>query len=184
MTEELNMVLMETEELMEKSIESFRRELASIRTGRANPALLDGISIDYYGVPTPLNQVSSISVVEGTQLLIKPFDKSTIKLIEQALNASQLGITPQSDATSVRLSLPSLTGERRKELSKEVDKLGESSKVHIRNNRRTGNDSVKKLELPEDLEKQALQDIQKLTDKFITLIDEMAKDKGKEIQTI
>lgn len=183
MLEQINLVLLEVEESMQKSIHSLEKELANVRTGRANPALLDRISIDYYGVDTPLKQIAAISVVEGTQLLIKPFDKSTIKTIEHAINASDLGINPQSDSSGIRLILPSLTGERRKELSKDVEKIGEEAKIAIRNIRRIGNDELKKLELPEDLEKTNLDNIQKLTDKYIKVIDEVVSEKVKEIQT-
>lgn len=184
MLEQANLVLLEIEETMTKTIENLERELSSIRTGRANPAILDRISIEYYGVATPLKQIAGISVVEGTQLLITPYDKSTIKVIEQAIHASDLGITPQSDSSGVRLVLPALTGERRKELTKDVDKKGEESKIAIRNIRRDGNDEVKKIELSEDLEKNQLDEVQKLTDKFIKKIDEVAATKIKEIMTI
>lgn len=184
MIEQASMLLLEVEEDMGKSILSLERELAGIRTGRANPALLDHIFLDYYGVETPIKQISSISVVEGTQLLIKPFDKSTIKKIEQAISASDLGLTPQSDAQGVRLVLPSLTGDRRKQLTKDVEKTGEDGKVAIRNIRRISNDNLKKLELPEDLEKSSLENIQKLTDKFIKKVDEVVTKKIKEIETI
>lgn len=184
MLEQANLVLLEIEETMTKTIENLERELSSIRTGRANPAILDRISIEYYGVETPLKQIAGISVVEGTQLLITPYDKSTIKVIEQAIHASDLGITPQSDSSGVRLVLPALTGERRKELTKDVDKKGEESKIAIRNIRRDGNDEVKKIELSEDLEKNQLDEVQKLTDKFIKKIDEVAATKIKEIMTI
>ncbi|MDY0277300.1 MAG: ribosome recycling factor [Acholeplasma sp.] len=184
MLEQLEIVMFEAEENMEKAIESLRRELSGIRTGRANPALLDRITIDYYGVESPLKQIASISVVEGTQLLIKPFDKSTLKQIEHAINASDLGINPQSDAQGVRLVLPSLTGDRRKQLAKDVEKLSEDIKIVIRNVRRVTNDSVKKLELPEDVEKGSLDDVQKLTDKYIEKTEVVAKEKIKEIETI
>lgn len=184
MVEQANLVLLEIEESMQKTIESLERELANVRTGRANPALLDRIAIDYYGTLTPLKQIASIGVVEGTQLLIKPFDKSTVKQIEQAINASDLGINPQSDATGIRIVLPSLTGERRKQLSKDVEKIGEELKVAIRNLRREGNDQVKKLELPEDLEKNSLDGVQKLTDSYIKKVDEVVSVKIKEIITL
>lgn len=184
MLEQANLLLLEVEDNMQKTIENLERELASVRTGRANPSLLDRISIDYYGTPTPLKQIASIGVSEGTQLLIKPFDKSTIKQIEQAIHQSDLGLTPQSDSSGIRLVLPALTGERRKEISKDVEKVGEDSKIAIRNVRRDGNDGVKKLELPEDAEKSNLDNVQKLTDKFIKLIDQLVNDKIKEIQTI
>lgn len=184
MLEQANMLLLEVEDNMQKSIESLEREFASVRSGRANPALLDRISIDYYGTLTPLKQIASISVQEGTQLLIKPFDKSSLKQIEQAIHASDLGLTPQSDSTGIRLILPSLTGERRKEISKEVEKIGEEMKIAIRNIRRDGNDNTKKLGLPEDMEKANLDSVQKLTDKFIKKIDELTAAKVKEIQTV
>ncbi|VEU80256.1 ribosome recycling factor [Haploplasma axanthum] len=182
--EQVDLVLLTTEENMQKSVESLERELASVRTGRANPALLDSISIDYYGALTPLKQIASIGVVEGTQLLIKPFDKSTIKQIEHAINASDIGIAPQSDATGIRLVLPSLTGERRKEISKKVEKIGEDMKVAIRNIRRTANDEIKKLDMPEDAEKSALDEVQKLTDKYVKVLEEVTAAKIKEVQTI
>lgn len=182
--EEIKLVLQETEESMRKAIENYKRELASIRTGRANPAILDRITIDYYGVATPLKQISSISVVEGTQLLITPYDKSTLKEIEKAIYASDLGINPSSDSAGIRLILPSLNEQRRKELSKEVDKKAEEAKIVIRNVRRDGNDHVKLLELPEDLEKNQLDEVQKLTDKYVKEIDEIGKEKIKEIMTI
>lgn len=182
--EELKLVLSETKESMQKSIESFQRDLSSIRTGRANPAILDRINIDYYGVATPLKQIASISVVEGTQLLITPYDKSTIKIIEKAIYASDLGVNPQSDSAGIRIILPALNQDRRKELSKDVDKKAEEAKVAIRNIRRDGNDHVKLLELPEDLEKSNLDEVQKLTDDHVKLIDEIASAKVKEIMTI
>lgn len=184
MFEHIEMTLLEITEKMEEVINQLVGELTSIRTGRANPAILDKITIDYYGVPTPLKQIAGIGVVEGTQLLIKPFDKSTLKTIEQAIYASDLGLTPQNDGTGIRLILPALTGERRKQLSKEVEQIGEKTKVSIRNVRREGNDLVKKLELSEDAEKGTLEDVQKLTDDHIKKIDELVKDKVKEITTI
>lgn len=184
MLEQANLVLLEIEETMSKTIDSFKRELSSIRTGRANPAILDRISIDYYGVPTPVKQIASISVVEGTQLMINPFDKSTVKAIEQAIYASDLGLNPQGDGTMIRIILPSLNEERRKQLSKDVEKSGEESKIAIRNIRRDGNDNVKKLELAEDFEKKQLDEVQKLTDKYIKSVDEVATNKIKEIMTI
>lgn len=182
--EQIELVLFEVEENMQKVIEGLNRELANIRTGRANPAILDRINIKYYGADTPLKQIASISVAEGTQLYIKPYDKSVLKDIEHAIYASDIGISPQNDGTGVRLVLPALTEERRRELSKSVDKIAETTKVNIRNSRRDGNDLVKTLELPEDLEKSTLSDVQELTDKFVKKIDEIAADKVKEIMTI
>jgi ribosome recycling factor len=182
--EQINLELLTIEENMEKVIHNLERELANVRTGRANPALLDRISIDYYGVLTPLKQIAGVSVAEGTQLIIKPFDKSTLKAIEHAINASDLGIAPQNDGVVIRLILPALTGERRKQISKDVEKLGESTKVFIRNVRRDGNDQVKKLELSEDLEKNTLEEVQKLTDSFVKKIDQITEAKIKEVMTI
>ena len=182
--EELEMLLLELEEKMEKSIASFERELSTVRTGRANASLLDSISIEYYGVSTPLKQVSSITVPEANQLYIKPFDKSVVKEIEKAILASSLGLTPQNDGVGIRLILPQMTEERRRELVKLVGKMEEHAKVAIRNLRREGNDDVKKLDLPEDDEKGSLEDIQKLTDGKIVQIEEIAAKKTKEVMSI
>lgn len=182
--EQIELVLLETEESMKEVISAFKRELSNIRTGRANPALLDRINVKYYGTDTPLKQISAISVVEGTQLYIKPFDKSILKEVEHAINASDIGISPQNDGIGVRLVLPALNEERRKDLTKTVDREAENAKVGIRNVRRDGNDEVKKLELPEDIEKSTLDDVQELTNKHTDLIDSMAKEKIKEIMTI
>ena len=182
--EELEMLLLELEERMEKSIASFEKELSTVRTGRANASLLDSISIEYYGVPTPLKQVSSITIPEANQLYIKPFDKSVLKEVEKAILASSLGLTPQNDGVGIRLILPQMTEERRRELVKLVGKMEEQAKVAIRNLRRDGNDDVKKLDLPEDDEKGSLEDIQKLTDGKIAQIEEIAARKTKEVMSI
>ena len=182
--EELEMLLLELEEKMEKSIASFERELSTVRTGRANAGLLDSISIEYYGVQTPLKQVSSITIPEANQLYIKPFDKSVLKEVEKAILASSLGLTPQNDGVGIRLILPQMTEERRRELVKLVGKMEEQAKVAIRNLRRDGNDDVKKLALPEDDEKGSLEDIQKLTDNKIKEIEEVAAKKNKEVMSI
>lgn len=182
--EELEMLLLELEERMEKSIASFERELSTVRTGRANASLLDSISIEYYGVQTPLKQVSSITIPEANQLYIKPFDKSVLKEVERAILASSLGLTPQNDGAGIRLILPQMTEERRRELVKLVGKMEEQAKVAIRNLRREGNDDVKKLALPEDDEKGSLEDIQKLTDGKINQIEEIASKKNKEVMSI
>jgi len=182
--EELEMLLLELEEKMEKSIASFERELSTVRTGRANAGLLDSISIEYYGVLTPLKQVSSITIPEANQLYIKPFDKSVLKDVERAILASSLGLTPQNDGVGIRLILPQMTEERRRELVKLVGKMEEQAKVAIRNLRREGNDDVKKLGLPEDDEKGSLEDIQKLTDGKISQIEEIASKKNKEVMSI
>ena len=182
--EDLEMTLLEAEERMDNSIASYERELSTVRTGRASANLLDTISIDYYGVPTPIKQVSSISIPEANQLYIKPYDKSSLKLIESAILASPLGVTPQSDGNGIRLVLPKMTEERRRELVKVVGKMEEAAKVHIRNVRRDLNDEIKKLELPEDDEKSSLEDAQKLTDNKIAKVETITKKKNEDLMTI
>lgn len=184
MIEQADMLMLEFEEKMEKSVQSLQREFATIRTGRANPNLLDRIVIEYYGTPTPLKQVASISVPEAQQLYIKPFDKSILKDIEQAINASDLGLPPRNDGVGIRLMLPALTEERRRQLVKEVEKFSENGKVAIRNIRRDANDQMKKLGLSEDIEKGYLDDIQVLTDKYVKKVEELTKEKSDELLTI
>lgn len=182
--EELEMVLLEGEEKMDKAIAAYERELSTVRTGRANASLLDSIMVDYYGVATPVKQISSISIPEANQLYIKPYDKSSIKTIEAAIFASPLGLTPQSDGTGIRLILPKMTEERRRELVKQVGKMEEQAKVAIRNVRRDVNDDIKKLSLPEDDEKGYLEDVQKLTDEKIAKIAKITEEKNKDLMSI
>lgn len=177
-------LLLLTEEKMEKAIESCQFELNTVRTGRANPNILSSVMVDYYGCPTPIKQMASITTPEATQLYIKPFDRSVIKDIEKALAESGLGLNPQSDGTGLRIVFPKMTEERRKELVKVVGKMAEQGKVSVRNVRRDANDSLKKLELPEDEEKSYLDDIQKLTDSYIKKVDELEESKAKELMTI
>ena len=179
-----DMILLETEEKMEKTVQSMLKEFSKIRTGRANATILDSISIEYYGSPSPVRQISSVSSPEANQLLIKPYDASTLKLIERAINASDLGINPINDGVSLRLIFPKLTEERRRELVKSLGKLTEGAKVAVRNIRRDGNDAIKKLSLPEDGEKGYIEDIQKLTDKYVELIDKETGKKEKELMEI
>lgn len=181
----MQQILDHTSEKMDKAIESLRHHLAQIRTGRANPQLLEGVEVDYYGSPTPLNQMSSITVVEGRQLCIKPFDRSMLKDIEHAINAANLGLTPQNDGECVRLNVPTLTGDTRKELAKDASKVGEEAKVAIRNLRRDANDAVKKnKEFTEDMVKQATEKVQKLTDKYTKEIDTIVAEKQNDIMSI
>ena len=177
------MILLETEEKMEKTIKAYKNELVNIRTGRANPSMLDRVMVDYYGSPTPLNQISGISVVEGRQLLVKPYDKSSMKDIERAVYEADLGLTPQNDGAVIRINIPPLTEERRKELVKQVKKLAEEAKIAIRNQRRKANDLVEKGE-DEDAVKEGKKDIQKLTYKFIQEIDDITKDKESDLMTV
>ena len=184
MNEQADLILMETEEKMEKSIHALQHDFASIRTGRANPALLDNVMVEYYGVDSPIKQIASISVPEGNQLYIKPFDRSIIKKIESAIQASQLGLQPQNDGLGIRLVLPQLTTERRKELAKQAEKLAEHGKVAIRNVRREANEHIKKLDLTEDAEHGYIEDVQALTDSFIEKVDQVTKIKIDEIMAI
>jgi ribosome recycling factor len=170
---------------MAKAITAYSRELANIRAGRANASLLDRISVDYYGAPTPVNQLAGISVPEARLLVIQPYDKTVLGDIEKAILKSDLGLNPTSDGNIIRISIPALTEERRKELVKVVKKAGEEAKVVIRNVRRDANDDLKKLEKAGDITEDGLRgysdDIQKLTDDNINKIDEMTKEKEKEI---
>ncbi len=174
-----------TKEKMDKVTAHFSESLATVRTGRANTTMLDHVEVDYYGAPTPVNQIASISVVEGRTLVIKPYDASSLKNIEKACNEADLGIAPQNDGTVIRLTVPALTEETRKEMCKKVSKYAEEAKVQIRNLRRDGNDAAKKDDtLTEDMEKDCLDKIQKLTDEFIKKIDDIAANKEKEVMTI
>lgn len=177
--------LLQSKEKMIKVIHHFQAELNNIRTGRANPTLLDHVQLDYYGSITPLNQLAQITVVEGTQLLIKPFDPQSLKEMEKAINSAQINLPVQNDGISLRINMPKPTEERRNELVKLVNKLAEEAKVQIRNARRDINDLIKKDdELPEDAEKDNLDRIQKSTDEHIKIIDEIAKEKAVEVKTI
>ena len=174
-----------TKDKMAKAITGYSRELASIRAGRANASLLDRISVEYYGAPTPVNQLAGISVPEARLLVIQPYDKTSLGDIEKAILKSDLGLNPTSDGNIIRISIPALTEERRKELVKVVKKAAEEAKVVIRNVRRDANDDLKKLEKAGDITEDDLrgysEDIQKLTDENINKIDEMTKEKEKEI---
>jgi ribosome recycling factor len=178
-------VVSATKDRMLKAIQSYSRELASIRAGRASASLLDRITIDYYGAPTPVNQMAGISVPEARLLVIQPYDKSILGDIEKAILKSDLGLNPSNDGMVIRLAIPQLTEERRKELVKLVKKESEEAKVAIRNIRRDGNDDLKKLEKNGEITEDALRgfsdDIQKLTDEHINKIDQITKDKEKEI---
>ncbi len=176
------------EEKMTKSYDSMMRDFTSIRAGRANPHVLDKIKVDYYGAPTPLQQVGNISVPEPRMLQIQPWEKSLLKAIEKALLASDLGITPTNDGSVIRLIFPELTEERRKELVKDIKKKGEAAKVAVRNIRRDANEAFKKLnkanEISEDDQKDLETKTQKMTDKYIADIDKAVEEKSKEILTV
>ena len=170
---------------MSKSVESYESELSTVRTGIASASILDKIEVMYYGFKTPLNQVASISVPEPRMLMIKAYDKSTLKEIEKAIVDSNLGLTPNNDGTVIRIIIPALTEERRKELCKQVSRYSEDCKVAIRNIRRDANDTIKKnKDVSEDTKKGLEEDIQKLTDEFIKKVDTIAKNKEKDIMSI
>ena len=167
---------------MDKAIEYLQSELATVRTGMANPTMLNKVMVNYYGSPTPLNQIAGISVQEGRTLVVKPYDPSSLKDIEKAINKADIGIAPANDGTVIRLTVPELTGETRKEMTKKVSKIAEECKVQIRNIRREANDAVKKDEtLDEDNQKDCEKEIQKVTDSYTKKIDQITDAKSKEI---
>ena len=176
------------EEKMKKTVSSLENDFKSIRAGRANPAILDKITVDYYGTPTPLNQIGNITVPEARIIQIAPWEKTMIKEVEKAIQASDLGLNPNSDGTVIRLVFPELTEDRRKDLTKETKKKGEDAKVGIRNIRREAIDSFKKQEknkeLTEDDVKSLEDSIQKATDKFVAEIDKVVEAKNKDILSI
>jgi ribosome recycling factor len=178
-------VIANAKDRMTKAIGAYTRELAGIRAGRANASMLDRITVDYYGAPTPINQLAGVSVPEARMLVVQPYDKSILGDIEKAILKSDIGITPSNDGSIIRLAIPQLTEERRKELVKVVKKESEEAKVAIRNVRRDANDDLKKLEkngdITEDDQRGYSDDIQKLTDEYISKIDQLTKDKEKEI---
>lgn len=181
-------MLKQYEEKMEKSLDTLLNEYANIRAGRANPNILNKIKVDYYGVPTPLQQVGNISVPEARTIVISPWEASLLKEIEKAILCSDLGLTPNNDGKSIILNFPELTEERRKDLVKDIKKKGENAKVAIRNVRRDANDAMKKKnkdsEISDDELKNAEIDIQKLTDKYVAEVDKAIENKSKEIMTV
>ena len=183
----MNEKLQQFENKMSKAYEYLAADFATIRAGRANPHILDKIKVNYYGSPTPIQQVGNITVPEPRMIQISPWEKSLIKEIEKAIMASDVGITPNNDGSVIRLVIPELTEERRKELVKEVKKKGEEGKVAVRNIRRDGNDTFKKLakeDVSEDEIKELEEALQKLTDKYGKEIDKLVEEKAKEILTV
>jgi len=187
MTATVETIISEAKKRMKSSIETLRKELATVRTGRANPSILDTIQVEYYGSHMPLNQIAGISVPEPSLLVIQPFDKGAMKAIETAILKSELGLNPGNDGNVIRLPIPARTEDGRKELTKVVNRMGEEIKTAVRNVRRDANDDIKKLEknkdahLSEDSAKTALDDIQKLTDQIIKEVEETVKHKDAEI---
>ena len=177
-------ILLDITDKMEKTIENLGKRFATVRAGRANPSSLDGIMVEYYGVLTPLKQLATISVPEARQLLIKPFDKSSLTGIEKAILSSNLGYNPGNDGETIRIVIPELTEERRKELAKQVKAISEEAKVSVRNIRHDGLEDVKKLEMPEDEEKGMEKDIQDLVNEYNKKIEDALKEKEQELLTV
>ena len=188
MSEALEEMFLFGEEKMEKALGQMKREFSTVRTGRANPAILDRVIVDYYGAPTPIRQMAQVSVSEGTTLVITPFDKSILKDVEKAVIKAELGVAPNNDGVCIRLNFPPLTEERRRETAKEVKKFGEDAKIAVRHVRRDMVDSLKKIEKEENLPEDAVKDnqdkIQKLTDKYVGIIDAQVIEKEKEVMTV
>lgn len=179
-----DMIILDITEKMDKTIENLGKRFATVRAGRANPSSLDGVSVEYYGSMTPLKQLATISVPEARQLLIKPFDKGALGAIEKAILASNLGYNPGNDGETIRIIIPELTEERRKELVKQVKAISEEAKVSIRNIRRDGLEDVKKCELSEDEEKGMEKDIQDLVNDYNKKVEVLLKEKEEELLTV
>lgn len=187
MTEEINKVIQETKANMEKAIEHLSTELANIRAGKASPSMVAGVSADYYGTKTPLSQLANISAPDARSLTIQPWDKSALAEIEKAIFASNLGLTPQSDGELIRLNIPPLTEERRKELAKQIKGEGEKAKISLRTYRKTGNDAIKQLGkngLSEDLVKDTEEKIQNITKDFGGKVDKLISAKETEVMSV
>ena len=181
-------ILKNASEKMETAVQAFSRNLATVRAGRANPSLLDNVVVEYYGAPTPLNQLATVGAPEARLLVVTPFDKSAIQDIEKAIQKADLGLTPANDGNVIRINIPPLTEERRRDLTKIVGKFAEESRVQVRNIRREANDQLKKLEkdgtITEDELRANQDEVQKITDDFIRKIDELAKNKEEEIMEV
>lgn len=177
-------ILMTTEEKMENTISNLEKRLVNIRAGRANPAILDGINVSYYGVETPLKQLANISVPEARILQIKPFDKSALSNIEKAIYEANIGLTPNNNGEVIILNIPALTEETRREYVKQAKQIAEEAKIALRNIRQDANNDAKKLEITEDEVKATQDDIQELINKYNKIVDEKAKEKEKELMTV
>ena len=177
-------ILLNAEEKMENTISSLETRFTNVRAGRANPNMLDGINVEYYGSPTPLKQLANISIPEARQLMIKPFDKSILGGIEKAIFEANIGLTPNNNGECIFLVIPPLTEERRKELVKQVKQLAEEARIALRNIRQDANTGIKNLKLPEDTEKEGNNEVQELINKYNKVIDEKLKIKEQELMTI
>jgi len=187
MTEEIKMYLEDAEDRMKKAVEHLEHELVSIRAGKADPHILDGIFVDYYGTNTPLNQVSNINTPDARTIVVQAWEKNMIPVIEKAILAANIGLTPVNNGEIIRLNIPPLTEERRKDLVKQAKAEGEKAKISIRTARKETNEEIKKLEkdgLSEDMAKDAMDEVQKLTDKYNDKVDEIVAEKEKDIMTI
>ena len=183
--ETVKLTIQETKEKMEKSVQSLKNELVKIRTGRASPTLVDSVRVDYYGTPTPLKQIAQVAVPDAKTLQISCWDQSAIPLVEKAIVAANIGLTPQVDGKLIRLNIPALSEDRRKEIVKTVKKLGEDCKVHVRNARRDANELIKAdKSLGEDLQKKNQDQVQKLTDECTNQVDAIIEAKSKEVLTV
>ena len=177
-------ILSETEEKMEKAIENLETRFTTIRAGRATPSILDGVKVDYYGAPTPLNNLATISVPEARKLQIKAFDKTSLPDIEKAIYEADLGLTPNNTGELIFITIPELTGDRRRELVKQAKSMAEDAKIALRNIRQDANNSIKRLELNEDEIKHGENEVQDLINKYNKIVDEKAKEKEQELMTI
>ena len=177
-------ILLETEERMQKAIESLENRFTQIRAGRANPNILDGVKVNYYGAPTPLNQLATVSVPEARKLQIKAFDKSCLSDIEKAIYEADLGLTPNNNGELIFITIPELTEDRRRELVKQSKAMCEDAKIALRNIRQDSNNEIKKLELNDDEEKYATNEVQELINKYNKIVDEKTKEKEEELMTI
>ena len=187
MSEDLDFILEDSEDSMKKAISHLETELIKIRAGKATPAIIDGINVEYYGAPTPVSQVANISILDARTISIQPWEKKMLQQIERAIMQANIGITPQNDGNQIRLFLPPLTEERRRELFKKASSEGEQSKVAIRNIRRDSIEEIKKLQkdgLSEDNSKDAEEAVQQVTDRYITLVDKLLAGKEKEMMNI
>ncbi len=178
----------ELERKMDNAIEVLKKEFQKVRTGRANPAILDNVTVDYYGTPTPINQVGNVSVPDPQMIMVSPWEKKMLSEIEKAIQKADLGLTPQNDGNIIRLPIPPLTEERRKEMVKQIKKIGENAKIPIRNVRREGNEKLKKMEknkdISQDEQKQRIDEIQLITDSHVATVDELMAEKEKELMEV
>ena len=180
----MNEILEETELNMESAIENMEKRFTNVRAGRANPSILDGVMVSYYGAPTPLKQLATISIPEARQLMIKPFDKSCLGAIEKGIYESNIGLTPNNNGEVIILNIPALTEETRREYVKQVKGMAEDCKIALRNVRQDANNDIKKLEITEDEQKQAQEEVQELINKYNKIVDEKLKTKEQELMTV